>query len=302
MAVAWLDADWPAPRNVRAFTTVRHGLGVSAGPFDRFNLGNAVAVDGDDPAAVARNRALLVEHAALPRAPHWLRQVHGVAVCRFDKPVDAARDKVGAHAGPHSSPLPRAGAGAEATYGSLLPRAGEGAQRAHEGAGSDEPSADASVTSTPGHVLAILTADCLPVLLCADDGSEVAAAHAGWRGLAAGVLEATVSAMHTPPARVIAWLGPAAGPQHYEVGVEVYDAFVAPDWSAGRAFTSTRPHHWHVDLYALARQRLAKAGLAPGNVHGGGLCTIADPQRFYSHRRDRRTGRMASLIWIEPGR
>ena len=268
MATAWLDADWPAPCGVRAFTTLRHGLGVSAAPFDHFNLGNHRAAAGDDPASVERNRALLGEHAVLPSAPRWLRQVHGVAVRRFDDLL----------------PLPPAGEG----WG--------------EGALIGEPEADAAVTTTPGSVLAILTADCLPVLLCADDGSEVAAAHAGWRGLAAGVLEATVAAMRTPADRVLAWLGPAAGPRHYEIGVEVYDAFVAQEWTAGRAFTSTRPHHWRVDLYELARQRLAGAGLAPACIHGGGLCTIADPQRFYSHRRDRRSGRMASLIWIDPER
>lgn len=163
-----------------------------------------------------------------------------------------------------------------------------------------EPEADAAVTSVPGAVLAILTADCLPVLLCADDGREVAAAHAGWRGLAAGVLEATVTAMATPPRRLMAWLGPAAGPASYEVGIEVYDAFVARDWAAGSAFTSTRPHHWRVDLYALARRRLEQAGLAPARIFGGGLDTIGDPARFYSHRRDRRTGRMASVIWMDP--
>ena len=258
MATAWLDADWPAPRSVRAFTTLRHGLGESAAPFDRFNLGNRHAADGDDPAAVARNRALLVEHARLPSPPHWLRQVHGVEVCRFESPASDMG-----------------------------------------GAADAEPEADAAVTSTPGSVLAILTADCLPVLLCADDGSEVAAAHAGWRGLAAGVVEATIAAMRTPPECVWAWLGPAAGPRAYEVGVEVYDAFVARDWTAGSAFTSTRPHHWRVDLYALARRRLAAAGVRPDRIHGGDLCTIGDPQRFYSHRRDRRTGRMASLIWID---
>ena len=100
----------------------------------------------------------------------------------------------------------------------------------------------------------------------------------------------------------IAWFGPAAGPASYEVGVEVYDAFVARDWSAGSAFTSTRPHHWRVDLYALARRRLEHAGLDAGRVHGGGLDTIGDHQRFYSHRRDQRTGRMASLVWIDPER
>ncbi|MFC0679880.1 peptidoglycan editing factor PgeF [Lysobacter korlensis] len=168
------------------------------------------------------------------------------------------------------------------------------------GHGDVEPEADAAVTAVPGEVLAILTADCLPVLFCSRDGSEVAAAHAGWRGLATGVLEATLDAMSTPASQVIAWLGPAAGPQQYEVGHEVYDAFVAPDWGAGAAFVSTRPLHWRVDLYALARRRLAAAGLANDAIHGGGLCTISEPQRFFSHRRDRRTGRMASLIWIGP--
>lgn len=275
MATAWLDADWPAPPSVRAFTTLRHGLGVSVAPFDSFNLGNCRAADGDDPATVERNRALLVEHARLPSAPHWLRQVHGVEVARFEVPF-----------------LPS---------GHLLSSAHPSGAAAGEGK-INEPEADACVTSTPGTVLAILTADCLPVLFCAGDGSEVAAAHAGWRGLAAGVLEATVAAMRTPADRVLAWLGPAAGPRHYEIGVEVHDAFVSQDRAAGRAFTSTRPHHWRVDLYELARQRLARAGLAHGHIHGGGLCTIAEPQRFHSHRRDRRSGRMASLVWIDPGR
>ena len=160
----------------------------------------------------------------------------------------------------------------------------------------DEPEADAAVTRTPGTVLAILTADCLPVVFAAIDGSEVAVAHAGWRGLAAGVLEATVAAMQAPAQRLIAWLGPAAGPQAYEVGQEVFDAFVARDPRAAPAFIATRPGHWRVDLYALARQRLADAGVI--RVSGGGLCTISDPQRFYSHRRDQRTGRMATLAWI----
>ena len=260
-----LIPDWPAPATVLALTTPRHAgdAGRSRPPFDSFNLGNAASIDGDDPATVAGNRARLRELARLPSTPHWLRQVHGTGVIRFDECAD------------------------EAPAGSGL---------------SPAPEADAAVTSAPGIVLAILTADCLPVLFCADDGSEVAAAHAGWRGLAAGVLEATVAAMATSPDRLIAWLGPAAGPASYEVGVEVYDAFVAPDWSAGSAFTSTRPHHWRVDLYALARRRLEHAGLDAGRVHGGGLDTIGDHQRFYSHRRDQRTGRMASLVWIDPER
>ncbi len=164
---------------------------------------------------------------------------------------------------------------------------------------SGEPEADAAVTSTPGTVLAILTADCLPLLLAADDGSEVGAAHAGWRGLADGVLEAAVAAMRSQPARLRAWLGPAAGPQRYEIGAEVRDAFLAVDAAADAAFVATRPGHWRVDLYALARQRLARAGLRAEHIHGGGLCTISEPDRFYSHRRDRRTGRMATLIWMQ---
>jgi polyphenol oxidase len=175
---------------------------------------------------------------------------------------------------------------------------GAGVVRFDADTGADEPTADAAVTSTPGVVLAILTADCLPVLLAARDGSEVAAAHAGWRGLAGGVLEATIAAMRTPANEIDAWLGPAAGPQAYEVGDEVRDAFLATDAGAAAAFVATRPGHHLVDLYALARRRLAAARVA--SVSGGGLCTISDPGRFYSYRRDGRTGRQASLVWIVP--
>jgi polyphenol oxidase len=161
--------------------------------------------------------------------------------------------------------------------------------------GSDEPEADAAVTRTPGTVLAVLTADCLPVVFAADDGSEVAVAHAGWRGLAGGVLEATVGAMNSKPSGVIAWLGPAAGPDAYEIGEEVFEAFTDSDPAAATAFVATRPQHWRVDLYALARRRLAAVGVT--RVHGGGFCTIADPRRFYSHRRDQRTGRMATIVF-----
>lgn len=166
----------------------------------------------------------------------------------------------------------------------------------HTAAPDREPRADAAVTSTPGVVLAILTADCLPVLLAARDGREIAAAHAGWRGLCAGVLEATVAAMATPAQDLVAWLGPAAGPKAYEVGAEVRDAFLEVDPAAAAAFAPTRPGHWQADLYALARQRLASAGV--DRVHGGGHCTISDPGAFFSHRRDGRSGRMATLGWI----
>lgn len=159
----------------------------------------------------------------------------------------------------------------------------------------DEPEADAAVTATPGTVLAILTADCLPVVLAALDGSEVAAAHAGWRGLCAGVLEATVAAMRTPAAQLVAWLGPVAGPAAYEIGAEVREAFTARDGRAHLAFLPTRPGHWKVDLPMLARQRLLDAGVVA--VFGGNRCTISEPEKFFSHRRDGKSGRIATLVW-----
>lgn len=165
--------------------------------------------------------------------------------------------------------------------------------------GIDEPVADASVTIMPGTVLAILTADCLPVVLAARDGSELAVAHAGWRGLADGLLEATVATMSTPPADMQAWLGPCAGAQAYEVGQDVFEVFISRDACAEDCFLATRPGHWKVDLYALARQRLVDAGIAMEHIHGGGLCTISDSSRFFSHRRDQRSGRMATLVWRE---
>ncbi len=164
---------------------------------------------------------------------------------------------------------------------------------------ADEPVADAAVSRIPGTVLAILTADCLPVLLCAGDGDEIGAAHAGWRGLAAGVLEATVAAMATPASRLLAWLGPCIGPDSYEVGVDVYAAFGGAHAPSG-AFVATRPGHWHADLALLARQRLRQAGVA--RIHGGGWDTFADP-RLYSYRREGpRSGRLASLVWLQPRR
>ena len=130
-------------------------------------------------------------------------------------------------------------------------------------------------------------------------GQVVAAAHAGWRGLCGGVLEATVEAMRVDPRRLIAWLGPAIGPRVYEVGDEVREAFTERDAAAAGAFRATRPGHWLLDLYTVARQRLALRGVT--RVHGGGLCTYSDPARFFSYRRDGKTGRMAALIWLPKG-
>ncbi|NKF21396.1 peptidoglycan editing factor PgeF [Solimonas marina] len=161
--------------------------------------------------------------------------------------------------------------------------------------GAPPPDADASVSQQPGIVCAVLTADCLPVLLCSDDGRWIGAAHAGWRGLSAGVLEATVARAPQAPERLMAWLGAAIGPAHFEVGPEVRAAFVDDRATAASAFTPGRGDRWHADLYALARLRLADVGVT--RVHGGGRCTYADAQRFYSYRREPAGGRMAALIW-----
>jgi len=161
-------------------------------------------------------------------------------------------------------------------------------------AGQDE--ADAAWTAERGVVCAILSADCLPVLFCDREGSVVAAAHAGWRGLAAGVLEATLRALPAAPSSMLAWLGPAIGPAAFEVGAEVRDAFIAQDAQCTRHFVRSGAEKFSADLFGLARQRLHGAGVSA--VYGGGRCTHADPQRFYSYRRDRVCGRMVSLIWL----
>ena len=265
---SWITPNWPAPPNVHAAVATREGPGCARPSPYGFNVGTRC---GDDPKAVAEDRAFLHAALALPSGPRWLRQVHGAAVVGFPS----------------------------------LPQAGEGNPRAARmGEGriaqdSQEPEADAAVTRAAGVVLAIQTADCLPVLFCADDGSEIAAAHAGWRGLSAGVLENTLHAMQTPREDVMAWLGPAIAAKSYEVGDEVREAFLARDSAAATAFTATRPGHWLCDLYALARLRLQRASVA--RVFGGGLDTFTDP-RLHSYRRDgAHSGRMASLVWMLPG-
>ncbi len=159
------------------------------------------------------------------------------------------------------------------------------------------PEADAAVARLPGTVCGVQVADCMPILLVDDAATVVAAAHAGWRGLCAGVIEATLDAMRVAPERLMAWLGPAIGPRAYEVGDEVRQAFLERDRAAASAFRAARPGHWWLDLYAVARQRLAARGIA--RVYGGDFCTHADATRFFSFRRDRVTGRMAALIWLE---
>ncbi len=239
MSRDWISPDWPAPPNVRAFTTTRGG-GVSTGPWAGFNLGSRC---GDNVTDVDRNRAALDQE--LPAPVRWLHQVHGTRV-------------VGCSGKP-----------------------------------GGEPEGDASVTFEPGQVCAVLTADCLPVLFCNRCGDRAGVAHAGWRGLAAGVLEATVKALDNDPSELLVWLGPAIGPDAYEVGVEVADAF-AEEFPAGFKRHGDR---YLLDLYTLAKLKLEKAGVV--RISGGGFCTFTESDRFFSYRRDGVTGRMASLIWLD---
>lgn len=241
MTMEWLAADWPAPPNVVAGTTLRGG-GVSAGRWASLNLATHV---GDDPQAVRENRRRFAEACALPSDPPWLEQVHGTRV-------------------------------------------------ATPGTASEGP-ADAMVADRAAAVCVVLTADCLPVALTTDDGGEIGIAHAGWRGLAAGVVEATVAAFAAPPSRMMAWLGPAISQAAFEVGDEVRAAFLRDDPGAALCFRANERGRWQADLHGLARRRLERAGIA--RIHGGSRCTYGEPDAFFSYRRDGECGRMATFIY-----
>jgi polyphenol oxidase len=165
----------------------------------------------------------------------------------------------------------------------------------HDGR-TQRPDADAAFATAPGRVCAVMTADCLPVVLADRAGTRVGVAHAGWRGLADGVIEATVAALGCSSSELVAWLGPAIGPRAFEVGPEVRDAFLGQSAAADASFVRNDRGRYQADIYSLARLALARAGV--GSVHGGGWCTASDPGRFYSFRRDGATGRMATLAWL----
>ena len=253
-----IEPDWPGPAHVKAYSTTREG-GVGTGDYASFNLADHV---GDAPERVARNRAILREHLQLPSDPLWLRQVHG---CRL--------------------------AGEDASDATNL----------------GDCEADGAVTGEPGVVCVVMTADCLPVLMCDDRGTRVAAVHAGWRGLADGILERAIAAMgassgrsaseRISPERLLVWLGPAIGPNSFEVGPEVRERVLEADSGAIDAFRASNNGRFLADLAGLARRRLARLGVTA--VYGGGYCTHSDPRRFFSYRRDGVTGRMASLIWLD---
>jgi YfiH family protein len=249
-AVSVLRAEWPAPARVRAALSLRDG-GVSRGPYASLNLAAHV---GDEPAAVAANRARLRSALALPQEPLWLTQLHGTRVHDADLRL-----------------------------------------RTHA---AWPPEADAAVTRADGTVLAVLIADCMPVLLCRRDAAGIAIAHAGWRGLAGGVVEAALGKLGAKGDEVLAWLGPVIGPKHFEVGDEVREAFCGHDARACVAFAPNARGRWQCDLHQLAMQRLA--GLGVCSVYGANRCTFEEPDCFYSYRRDGTTGRLAALIWMEP--
>jgi YfiH family protein len=254
----WLQPQWPAPARVKALCTSRRG-GASGGSYDSFNLGDHV---GDVAVSVAANRAALAR--ALGVRPVFLSQVHGSAVLALDA------------------------------------------------ASPDGQAADAALSSQTGLACTIMVADCLPVLLTDTQGRRVAAAHAGWRGLAGrdgtGVLEQTVKGFCAPShagigflaTEIIAWLGPCIGPQAFVVGDEVRQVFVDHDPAAAALFTEAGPGKWRADLAGLARQRLAALGIDQvfGNDSSPAWCTVSQPSRFFSHRRDGISGRMAACIWL----
>ena len=263
----FLTPHWPAPAHVRAVCSTRAG-GVSQSPYDSLNLGDHV---GDSPQAVAANRVALAQRlnagqdAGPVVKPVFLNQVHGTRVVRLDA----------------STP--------------------------------DATVADACLSTQRGLACTIMVADCLPVLLTDETGNCVAAAHAGWRGLAGhegnGVLESVLRSFRAetqyPLAqaapKIIAWLGPCIGPEAFEVGPEVRAAFVSHDAQAAACFKSLASDKWLCDLQGLARQRLRALGVTQvfGNDGSTEWCTVANPSRFFSHRRDRVSGRMAACIWLD---
>ena len=243
MAVNVIRAQWDAPPQIQALTTLRSG-GVSRLPYDSLNL--AMHVE-DDSAAVAQNRARVLRDCRLPAEPVWLNQVHGTTIVRAE----------------------------------------------HYRAG---PPADGSITRRTGVVCAILTADCLPLFLCAGDGAQVGLFHIGWRGLVEGMVgKAAQSFAHC--GKTIAWLGPAIGPTAFEVGAEVRSAVEQSLQPELDCFRSVRQGKWRLDLYALVAHELKRRHIVCH--YDGNLCTYGDSKRFFSYRRSQRCGRMASMIWIE---
>lgn len=236
MTPFFIQADWPAPPRVKAFSSLR-------------GAGNLAFLPEEQPESVKANRKQLRKQLNLPAEPLWLKQVHGNTVVQ------------------------------------AFP------ENCHQ-------TADASFAQQPRQVCTIMTADCLPILLCNQEGTQIAAIHAGWRGLANGLIANTLKALTLKDQHFLAWLGPAIGPQKFEVGQDVYDLFCAQQTANHRAFLRTSPTTWLANIYELARIQLQ--ALQVYQIFGGNYCTYTETDKFFSYRRDKgKTGRMASLIWIE---
>ncbi len=266
------DCIWPVwppavSRRVRALSTTRNG-GVSTGAYGGADGHGGLDLGfhtGDAPEAVLENRRRVVALTGAPAA--WLEQVHGARIEDAGAVIDSCTQSSGAAV-----------------------------------------KADAAVTDRAGAMCIVMVADCLPVLFCDEAGRAVGAAHAGWRGLAAGIVEKTAERVATlsssSASKIHAWLGPAIGPDAFEVGEDVLDAFTSAATEAQRDATAAAfmpretKHKYLADIYALARLRLTACGVPVGNIHGGGFCTVTDARRFYSYRRDGTTGRMASMVWL----
>lgn len=227
-----LIPDWPAPKNVRALTTVRN-------------------LWGKESSRLPEERERLIQLLKLPDMPIFLNQTHSNIALEA---LPEHRDQTG----------------------------------------------DATYTRKTNHICVAMTADCLPVLACNPEGTVVAAAHAGWRGLAGGVVENTLKALNEPLDNLLIWLGPAIGPEKFEVGDDVYHAFTKDDPAAAVGFKAQANQKWLADIYTLARHRLVKLGINPAHIYGGTHCTHTESDTFYSFRREKdQAGRMASLIWIQ---
>lgn len=239
----YIQADWPAPSHIKAYTTIRSSWG-------EHNPHSMLANPDCDTQFIDESRRL-ASLLQLPDKPVWIKQTHSSIVLEA-KPENRRQN------------------------------------------------GDASFSSTPNQICAVLTADCLPVLITNKQGTHVAAAHAGWRGLAGGIIENTILAMQQPPHDLLVWLGPAIGPQKFEVGKDVYDAFTHLHAQSASAFISCNQDKWLANLYELARIRLTLFGITQHQIYGGNYCTFSQEELFFSYRRDKgKTGRMASLIWIE---
>ena len=259
----YLIPQWLAPANVKALVSYRVDDGSRYG---RFNLADHV---GDDAGRVETNRKQLLQDCDGLTSIQWLQQVHGVEV------VDADQ-----------------GAAAPVADGSL-PIA-DGSLPIADGS---SPAADGSFSRTKGRGCAVMTADCLPVLFCNAEGTQVAAAHAGWRGLATGILQKTLGCFQCPNDQIMVWLGPAISQPHFEIGPEVREQLLAaaPFGSEQAFIDSAKPGHYQADLYQLARLRLQQAGVT--QISGGDRCSFSE-SRFYSYRRDGVTGRMVTLVYL----